>query len=59
MGKILGGDDLLDDAIFKGVFASRQLAKRQLTWLEGGDDLMYFGQFCPKDSFWRGPLNYI
>lgn len=38
----LNGDDLLEDAIFKGVVATRQLAKRQLTWLRGWEDLMIF-----------------
>ncbi|TDO99021.1 tRNA (adenosine(37)-N6)-dimethylallyltransferase MiaA [Marinomonas balearica] len=36
------GEDSLDDAIFKGVVATRQLAKRQLTWLRGWEDLTIF-----------------
>ncbi|MDE8603559.1 tRNA (adenosine(37)-N6)-dimethylallyltransferase MiaA [Marinomonas sp. RSW2] len=53
----LDGDDLLDDAIFKGVVASRQLAKRQLTWLRGWDDLMIFDSLS-KDLLTE-TLNYI
>jgi len=51
------GDDLLDDAIFKGVVASRQLAKRQLTWLRGWEDLMIFDSLS-KDLV-PDALNYI
>ncbi|NLQ18465.1 tRNA (adenosine(37)-N6)-dimethylallyltransferase MiaA [Marinomonas sp. M1K-6] len=53
----LEGDDLLDDAIFKGVVASRQLAKRQLTWLRGWEDLMIFDSLS-KDLVPEA-LNYI
>ncbi|MCO4784471.1 tRNA (adenosine(37)-N6)-dimethylallyltransferase MiaA [Marinomonas atlantica] len=38
----LEGEDTLDEAIFKGVVATRQLAKRQHTWLRGWDDLVFF-----------------
>lgn len=53
----LDGVDLLDDAIFKGVVASRQLAKRQLTWLRGWEDLMIFDSLS-KDLVPEA-LNYI
>ncbi len=53
----LDGVDLLEDAIFKGVVASRQLAKRQLTWLRGWDDLMIFDSLS-KDLVPEA-LNYI
>ncbi|REG81626.1 tRNA (adenosine(37)-N6)-dimethylallyltransferase MiaA [Marinomonas pollencensis] len=53
----LNGDDLLEDAIFKGVVATRQLAKRQLTWLRGWDDLMIFDSLS-KDLVSQA-LNYI
>ncbi|RNF51953.1 tRNA (adenosine(37)-N6)-dimethylallyltransferase MiaA [Marinomonas hwangdonensis] len=53
----LNGDDLLDDAIFKGVVASRQLAKRQLTWLRGWEDLMIFDSLS-KDLV-PDALNYM
>lgn len=38
----LEGQDTLDNAIYKGVVATRQLAKRQLTWLRGWDELAVF-----------------
>ncbi|NVK75497.1 MAG: tRNA (adenosine(37)-N6)-dimethylallyltransferase MiaA [Oceanospirillaceae bacterium] len=53
----LDGDDLLDDAIFKGVVASRQLAKRQLTWLRGWEDLMIFDSLSKE--LVPEALNYI
>lgn len=53
----LAGNDVLDDAVFKGVVASRQLAKRQLTWLRGWDDLRIFDSLS-KDLLSEA-LNYI
>lgn len=53
----LNGDDLLEDAIFKGVVATRQLAKRQLTWLRGWEDLMIFDSL-DKDLVSQ-TLNYL
>ena len=53
----LDGDDLLEDAIFKGVVASRQLAKRQLTWLRGWEDLMIFDSL--SQDLVSEALNYI
>ncbi|TYL47638.1 tRNA (adenosine(37)-N6)-dimethylallyltransferase MiaA [Marinomonas sp. IMCC 4694] len=53
----LAGEDTLDDAVFKGVVASRQLAKRQLTWLRGWDDLRIFDSLS-KDLLPEA-LNYI
>lgn len=38
----LEGEDTLDEAVFKGIVATRQLAKRQHTWLRGWDDLAIF-----------------
>ncbi|MAF15085.1 MAG: tRNA (adenosine(37)-N6)-dimethylallyltransferase MiaA [Marinomonas sp.] len=38
----LEGEDSLEDAIFKGIVATRQLAKRQHTWLRGWDNLVIF-----------------
>lgn len=39
MWQHLNGDYDFDEMIFKGVCATRQLAKRQLTWLRGWDGL--------------------
>ncbi|MBM6549722.1 tRNA (adenosine(37)-N6)-dimethylallyltransferase MiaA [Marinomonas ostreistagni] len=38
----LEGEDTLEDAVFKGIVATRQLAKRQHTWLRGWEDLAIF-----------------
>lgn len=38
----LEGEDSLEDAIFKGIVATRRLAKRQHTWLRGWDNLVIF-----------------
>ncbi|MHA2940478.1 tRNA (adenosine(37)-N6)-dimethylallyltransferase MiaA [Vibrio sp. RC27] len=37
----LDGTTTLEDAVFRGVCATRQLAKRQITWLRGWDELMW------------------
>lgn len=37
MWEYLEGKTSLDEAIFKGICATRQLAKRQITWLRGWD----------------------
>ncbi|WP_348766728.1 tRNA (adenosine(37)-N6)-dimethylallyltransferase MiaA [uncultured Salinisphaera sp.] len=37
--QVMDGDMTLDEGIEKAVFASRQLAKRQLTWLRSLDDV--------------------
>lgn len=41
MWQHLNGDYDFDEMIFKGVCATRQLAKRQLTWLRGWDGLTW------------------
>ena len=38
MWEYLQGDISLDEAIYKGICATRQLAKRQITWLRGWKD---------------------
>ncbi|MBR7889736.1 tRNA (adenosine(37)-N6)-dimethylallyltransferase MiaA [Marinomonas sp. A79] len=53
----LAGEDSLDDAVFKGIVASRQLAKRQLTWMRGWEDLQIFDSLS-KDLVPEA-LNYI
>ncbi|MCF7355673.1 tRNA (adenosine(37)-N6)-dimethylallyltransferase MiaA [Vibrio sp. CK2-1] len=37
----LDGNGTLDEAIFRGVCATRQLAKRQITWLRSWNDLIW------------------
>lgn len=41
MWDYLAGNDTLDDAVYKGICATRQLAKRQITWLRGWDNLTW------------------
>lgn len=41
MWDYLDGNCTLEDAIFKGVCATRQLAKRQITWLRSWDNLTW------------------
>ncbi|EAS41040.1 tRNA (adenosine(37)-N6)-dimethylallyltransferase MiaA [Photobacterium profundum] len=41
MWDYLGGNCDLDEAVFRGVCATRQLAKRQITWLRGWKDLTW------------------
>ena len=41
MWEYLEGNCTLDDAIFKGICATRQLAKRQITWLRSWDNLTW------------------
>ena len=41
MWDYLEGNSTLDEAIFKGICATRQLAKRQITWLRSWDDLTW------------------
>ncbi|MBD0788866.1 tRNA (adenosine(37)-N6)-dimethylallyltransferase MiaA [Vibrio sp. Y2-5] len=41
MWDYLDGSCTLDEAIFRGVCATRQLAKRQITWLRSWDDLTW------------------
>jgi len=41
MWQHLNGDYDFDEMIFKGVCATRQLAKRQLTWLRGWENLTW------------------
>ncbi|WPC74387.1 tRNA (adenosine(37)-N6)-dimethylallyltransferase MiaA [Vibrio porteresiae] len=41
MWDYLDGNCNLDEAIFRGICATRQLAKRQITWLRSWDDLTW------------------
>ncbi|SDH96332.1 tRNA dimethylallyltransferase [Vibrio xiamenensis] len=41
MWDYLDGNTTLDDAIFRGICATRQLAKRQITWLRSWDNLTW------------------
>ena len=41
MWDYLDGDCTLDEAVFRGICATRQLAKRQITWLRSWDNLTW------------------
>ncbi len=41
MWDYLDGNCTLDDAIYRGICATRQLAKRQITWLRSWDNLTW------------------
>ena len=41
MWEYLDGNGTLDEAVFKGICATRQLAKRQITWLRSWNDLTW------------------
>ena len=41
MWDYLDGNCSLDEAVFRGICATRQLAKRQITWLRSWDDLTW------------------
>ncbi|CAH0524469.1 tRNA (adenosine(37)-N6)-dimethylallyltransferase MiaA [Vibrio hippocampi] len=41
MWEYLDGQGTLEDAIYRGICATRQLAKRQITWLRSWDDLVW------------------
>jgi tRNA dimethylallyltransferase len=47
----LDGKCTLDDAVFRGVCATRQLAKRQITWLRGWDDLTWLDSEDIEQAF--------
>lgn len=46
----LRGDYDLDEAYERALIASRQLAKRQLTWLRGWKDLQWLGTDTPRED---------
>ncbi|MEG9499526.1 tRNA (adenosine(37)-N6)-dimethylallyltransferase MiaA [Mannheimia indoligenes] len=51
MWEYLQGDISLDEAIFKGICATRQLAKRQITWLRGWQgELTWLDSLDPSSS---------
>lgn len=52
MWEYLEGKVSLDEAIFKGICATRQLAKRQITWLRGWEsELEWLDSLDPQGSF--------
>lgn len=48
----LSGEVSLDEAVFKGICATRQLAKRQITWLRGwGSEITWLDSLDPDGAF--------
>ena len=51
MWEFLDGDISLDEAVYKGICATRQLAKRQITWLRGWESgVEWFDSLDPTSS---------
>ncbi|SUU00919.1 tRNA delta(2)-isopentenylpyrophosphate transferase [Actinobacillus lignieresii] len=51
MWEYLDGDVSLDEAIYKGICATRQLAKRQITWLRGWNgEITWLDSLDPTSS---------
>ncbi|WP_150539395.1 tRNA (adenosine(37)-N6)-dimethylallyltransferase MiaA [Actinobacillus vicugnae] len=49
--EFLDGDISLDEAVYKGICATRQLAKRQITWLRGwGSEIEWLDSLDPTSS---------
>lgn len=61
----LAGECTYDEMVTRGVVATRQLAKRQLTWLRGWDQLNWLytdtqeGQFLKKTVLIKEFLNFL
>jgi tRNA dimethylallyltransferase len=51
MWDYLEGNCTFDDAIYRGICATRQLAKRQITWLRSWDDLVWLDSESIDQAF--------
>ncbi|MCY9846194.1 tRNA (adenosine(37)-N6)-dimethylallyltransferase MiaA [Vibrio caribbeanicus] len=51
MWEYLDGSSTFEDAVFKGVCATRQLAKRQITWLRSWDNLTWLDSENIEQAF--------
>ncbi|PWC21865.1 tRNA (adenosine(37)-N6)-dimethylallyltransferase MiaA [Brenneria roseae subsp. roseae] len=50
MWSYLSGEIDYDEMVYRGVCATRQLAKRQMTWLRGWDDVCWLDSEKPKEA---------
>ncbi|MBC7002575.1 tRNA (adenosine(37)-N6)-dimethylallyltransferase MiaA [Photobacterium sp. BZF1] len=50
MWEYLDGQCSLDEAVFRGICATRQLAKRQITWLRSWKDLTWLDSSDPESA---------
>lgn len=53
MWSYLSGECDYDEMVFRGICATRQLAKRQMTWLRGWDGVHWLDSEKPQDAFER------
>lgn len=51
MWSYLSGETSYDEMVYRGICATRQLAKRQMTWLRGWDSVQWLDSDCPEDAF--------
>ena len=50
MWSYLAGEISYDDMVYRGICATRQLAKRQMTWLRGWEGVQWLGSEQPEQS---------
>ncbi|MEH0832177.1 tRNA (adenosine(37)-N6)-dimethylallyltransferase MiaA [Pectobacterium cacticida] len=50
MWSYLSGDINYDEMVYRGICATRQLAKRQMTWLRGWDDVCWLDSEKPDEA---------
>ena len=53
MWSYLSGEFDYDEMVYRGVCATRQLAKRQMTWLRGWDNVEWLDSEKPDDALSR------
>ncbi|MGL9734070.1 MAG: tRNA (adenosine(37)-N6)-dimethylallyltransferase MiaA [Symbiopectobacterium sp.] len=53
MWSYLSGEYDYDEMVFRGICETRQLAKRQMTWLRGWDGIHWLNSEKPQDAFER------
>ncbi len=50
MWSYLAGEISYDDMVYRGICATRQLAKRQMTWLRGWEGVQWLDSEQPEQS---------
>jgi len=51
MWSFLSGEIDYDDMVYRGICATRQLAKRQITWLRGWKDVHWLDSEQPEAAY--------
>ena len=59
MWQYLSGELTLDEAVERGVIATRQLAKRQFTWLRSWNDLHWINTQQSSDEVYEIYVNLL